>query len=46
MLYSLAAFPGSSVVEQAAVNRPVSGSNPFWGANLLAPLKKDPAVAG
>ena len=32
----LAPFPGSSVVEQPAVNRLVAGSNPARGANLLS----------
>ena len=27
-------FPSSSVAEQTAVNRPVGGSNPSWGAKL------------
>ena len=27
-------FPGSSAAEQAAVNRPVGGSNPSWGAKF------------
>ena len=31
-------FPGSSAAEQAAVNRPVGGSNPSWGAKLLGDL--------
>jgi hypothetical protein len=30
-----AVFPGSSVVEQAVVNRQVDGSNPFSGANFF-----------
>ena len=30
---ALMLIPGSSVVEQAAVNRPVGGSNPSLGAN-------------
>ena len=31
---TISRFPGSSAAEQAAVNRQVSGSNPFWGAIL------------
>ena len=34
----LTLFPGSSAAEQAAVNRPVSGSNPFWGASRASSL--------
>ena len=36
-------FPGSSVVEQPAVNRLVAGSNPARGANIFNDL--DEAVA-
>src|SRR5215475_5409074 len=40
-------FPGSSVVEQPAVNRLVAGSNPARGANsLFACSKRTERLAG
>lgn len=32
-------FLSSSAVEQTAVNRPVGGSNPSWGARLSSEYK-------
>ena len=40
LCYSRAAFPGSSVVEQPAVNRLVAGSNPARGAKFFKDLAK------
>ena len=37
---ALASFPGSSAVEQPAVNRLVAGSNPARGANVLDGFKE------
>ena len=39
LCYSRPAFPGSSVVEQPAVNRLVAGSNPARGANFFKDLE-------
>ena len=39
----LASFPGSSAVEQPAVNRLVAGSNPARGANKISVLRQSAA---
>src|SRR5262245_13335860 len=41
-----AVFPGSSVVEQPAVNRLVAGSNPARGAKFYAHYDKEKAPSG
>src|SRR5690606_1721489 len=42
--FTRALFPGSSVVEQPAVNRLVAGSNPARGANSFNDLASFPVL--